>query len=379
MPKAVVLAGGLGSRLYPLTRVVPKPLIPFAGSPLLDYIVDKILSEGFSEVVVTARYLGEQIVNYLRNRQGVKALILDSKDTADAVRLVAEELSGDFVVSMGDVVTDVSFSEFYKSHVLKRVIASIVLKQVENPLPYGVVYVDENNFISHFAEKPKSLEVYLLTMAHHRERGISQYSNLVNAGIYAFRDEILDILLRNRGLMDFGKHVFPYLLEEGYKIYGWVAPEPTYWNDIGRADVYKEALWDLLEGRVKHWQPRGKVISKGIYVADDAVVEGTIYPPVYIGKGARVEAGATVGPYCVIEEGVYIGKGSKIAYSVVWHHAHLGEGVNVYDSILMNNATLKSGVKVVSSVVGTGCNVGVDLYSLVLDPCIQVSPYEVER
>ncbi|MEM4535298.1 MAG: nucleotidyltransferase family protein, partial [Desulfurococcaceae archaeon] len=234
MVQAVVLAGGVGSRLHPLTRVVPKPLIPFAGSPLVEYIVDKLLREGFKEVIVTAKYLGEQIVEYFKKKPDVKPLLLNSKDTADAVRLVADHLKADFIVSMGDVVTDTPFNQFFKAHRDKGVLASIALKQVDNPLPYGLVYVDENGFISLFTEKPRSLEVYLLTLAHYRVKGSSLYSNLVNAGIYAFKKEILDILASNQGLMDFGRHVFPYLLEAGYRIYGWIAPENTYWNDIGR-------------------------------------------------------------------------------------------------------------------------------------------------
>ncbi|MEM1695585.1 MAG: NDP-sugar synthase [Desulfurococcaceae archaeon] len=375
MVQAVVLAGGVGSRLHPLTRVVPKPLIPFAGSPLVEYIVDKLLREGFKEVIVTAKYLGEQIVEYFKKKPDVKPLLLNSKDTADAVRLVADHLKADFIVSMGDVVTDTPFNQFFKAHRDKGVLASIALKQVDNPLPYGLVYVDENGFISLFTEKPRSLEVYLLTLAHYRVKGSSLYSNLVNAGIYAFKKEILDILASNQGLMDFGRHVFPYLLEAGYRIYGWIAPENTYWNDIGRPSVYKEALWDFLSGKVKNWTPRGESVSAGVYLARNAEVEGTLYPPVFIGRDVVVEQGAVVGPYVVLENGAVVKKGSRLMYSVVWHNTIVEEGAQVYDSIIMNNAVLKQTVKIVSSIVGTGCSVTLDLYNKSLEPCSEVPPY----
>lgn len=372
----VVLAGGVGSRLYPLTKIVPKPLVPFAGAPLIQYIVESLQNSGFKEVIITARYLGDQIVSYFKGKEGVKPLLLDSKDTADAVRLASDFLTGDFLVSMGDVVTNIPYRTLFEYHSRSGATATIVLKEVDNPLPYGIVYIDDNRDVVLFSEKPPSLEIYLLSIAHHRLRSPGFYSNLVNAGIYVFNDIVLKILARNTGLMDFGRHVFPYLLESGFVIKGWIAPSGTYWNDIGRVEIYKEALWDLLESRVKGWIPRGLQISRGLYTASDVEINGVIHPPVYLGKGVLVEQGSVIGPYAVLEDNVVVKKGARVSYSIIWHKTIISSEANVYDSVLMNNVHIREAVKVLSSIVGTGCIVNEDLYKAVVEPCIKVSPYE---
>lgn len=376
MSTAIVLAGGVGSRLSPLTLVVPKPMVPFAGAPLLEYIVNDLERVEFKEVIIVARYLGDQIVNYFTGRGRVKPLLLDSKDTADAVRLVAHLVKGDFLVTMGDIVTNVPYRAFFEHHLNSGAIASIVLKEVDNPLPYGLVYVDEDFNVVLFAEKPPSLEIYLLSIAFQRLKNPSFHSNLVNAGIYAFREDILRLLEVNMGLMDFGRHVFPYLLETGYRVKGWVAPANSYWNDVGKPDVYKEALWDLIGDRVRGWSPRGQRVSRGVHVAEGAVVRGTIYPPVYIGVNAVVERGAVIGPYAVIEEGVLVESSARVSHSVVWQKSVISNNAWVHDSIIMNGVLVKNGVKVVSAIVGSGCTVDRDLYREVLLPCVKVSPYE---
>ncbi len=373
---AIVLAGGVGSRLYPLSKVTPKPLIPFAGAPLIEYLVDSLLKSGFFEVIITAKYLGDQIVKYFKGRPRVKPLLLNSRDTADAVRLVADMIKGDFLVSMGDVATDIPFSVFFEFHLSKSPTASIVLKQVDNPLPYGLVYVDEGGYVYHFAEKPRSIEACLLLLAHHKSRGAHLYSNLVNAGIYAFKEEVLSLLVEKPSLMDFGRHVFPYLLEQGHKVLGWIAPAGSYWNDIGVPSVYKEAVWDLLEGRISNWSPRGRLYSRGLYIAEGATVKGSVIPPVYIGKDVVIEEGAVVGPYASLEEGTIVKKEARVSYAITWQSTTIAEGSQVHDSIVMNNATVGPQVKVVSSIVGTGCTIGRDLVREVIEPCSWVSPYE---
>ncbi|MEM4718214.1 MAG: NDP-sugar synthase [Desulfurococcaceae archaeon] len=376
MPTAVVLAGGVGSRLYPLTKVVPKPLIPFAGAPLLDYIIETLKQNGFNNIIITARYLGGQIVKYYESVEGVKPLLLDSKDTADAIRLIADHIKGEFLVSMGDVVTNIPFFDFYKYHLFSNSTASIVLKEVDNPLPYGLVYIDEKSNIVLFCEKPPSLEIYLLSIAFHAVKSPGFHGNLVNAGIYAFNEEVKDILLENKGLMDFGRHVFPYLLENGYIIKGWIAPPDTYWNDIGRVEVYKEAIWDFLEGKVKGWNPRGRNISRGIIIALNASLHGSIIPPVYLGDNVIVDQGSIIGPYAVIEKNTVIEESSRVSYSIIWSNTLIRKNTYIYDSVIMNHAEVKNGVRIVSSVVGSGCVVENDLFKQVLEPCKQVSPYE---
>lgn len=376
MVRAVILAGGIGSRLYPLTRVIPKPLIPFAGAPLLDYTLKSLADNGFQEVLITARYLGEYIIRYYRGHSIARPILLDSKDTADAVRLVSGLIKGDFMVLMGDTVSNLPFQDIYKFHLENRATGTIVLKEVDNPLPYGLVYVDGDRNILHFSEKPPTIEIYLISLAFQKVKSPILYGNLVNTGVYVFRDEILDILVHNPGLMDFGRHVFPYLLENGYVLKAWIASTGVYWNDVGRPEVYKEALWDLIDGRITSWTPTGRNISRGVYVQGEPVISGTLNPPVFIGRDVTIEPGSTVGPYAVIEGKSIVRSGAKVSYSIIWSESTIQRNAIVYDSILMNNTVIHDGVKIVSSIVGTGCSVKMDLYKQVLEPCVMVPPYE---
>ncbi|WP_448577426.1 sugar phosphate nucleotidyltransferase [Thermosphaera sp.] len=376
MLSAIILAGGLGSRLHPLTKTLPKPLIPLAGKPILQYIVDLLKTNGFDRLIVAARYLGHHIVDYYSGSKEVEVYLIDSKDTADVLRILADVISKDcFLVSMGDVLTNAPVLELYRDHVKNSAIATIGLKEVENPLPYGLVFLDERRRIVLFTEKPISLEVYLLSVAHYKYRVESSYWNLVNTGFYMFDDSILTILKENESLMDFGRHVFPFLLENDYELRGWIMPAETYWSDIGRIETYKEAAWDLLDNKVSGVQIPGVLKSSGIRVGDNVDLKGELIPPVYIGSNVVVEEGAKIGPYAIIEDDVVVGKNVTIHESIIWHKSLLMDESYVYDSILMNNVVVKPGVKIVSSVIGAGNVVSTDLYRQKLDVVKEVSPY----
>ncbi|ADV64632.1 sugar phosphate nucleotidyltransferase [Desulfurococcus mucosus] len=373
--KAVVLAGGLGTRLYPLTKVAPKPMIPLAGKPILEYIVDGLVRHGFTDIIIAARYLGTQVVEYFKGHPYAKPVILDSKDTADAVRLLDGVFDDHFIVSMGDTLCNADYREIYDYHKSSNAVATIALKQVENPLPYGIVYLDEHGDILLFIEKPLSIEVYLLSLAYYRQKGASAYENLINAGIYVFNPHILEILERNPGLMDFGRHVFPYLVENGYRVRGHVLGHSVYWNDIGRLETYKSVAWDMLDGRIPGLEPAAPMASKGVYIHDSAIVRGRVNPPVYIGRSVVVEEGASVGPYAVLEDNAVVGKGSVIQEGIVWRDTLIGEGSRIYDSILMNRVEVAPGSTLVSTVVGTGSRVSGELSKMILDPVEVTPPY----
>ncbi|MEM1634789.1 MAG: NDP-sugar synthase [Thermosphaera sp.] len=376
MPSAVILAGGSGTRLYPLTKILPKPLIPLAGRPIIQYIIDLLRNNGFDRIMIAARYLGHHIVDYYRGRKGIEVYLIDSKDTADVLRILSDYLNEEyFLVSMGDVLTDAPLMELYREHVNSRVLATIALKEVENPLPYGLVFLDDKRRIVLFTEKPISLEIYLLSVAIYKYRVESAYWNLVNTGFYMFNRRIIDILKENESLMDFGRHVFPFLLENEFVLKGWVMPVESYWSDIGRIESYKEATWDLLDNKIRGAFPAGKTISSGVHMGDNIEIRGEIIPPVYIGSNVVIEDGAKVGPYAVLEDDVVVGRGSIIHESIIWHRSEIMDDSYVNDSILMNNVVVKPGSKVVSSVVGAGNIVSHDLYKVKLDVAYEASPY----
>lgn len=351
MLEAIVLAGGVGSRLRPLTLVKPKPLIPLAGKPLIEYIISWLKFHGFSRFIIVAKYLGEMIRNYYSNRRDVIVKVVDSKDTADAVRLVKDEISSDdFLVSMGDVVCNSDFYSFYKYHVKNDGIATIALKEVDNPLQYGVIYVDEHSRVKHFVEKPASIELYVLSLAF--SRGFSSYrSNLVNTGFYMVNRIVLDIITKYPSLMDWGKHVFPYLVEQGYTVYGWIMSDNVYWEDLGRIDNYIKALRDLLSGKITGFKPAGNEVEHKVYIDEGADVRGKIVPPVYIGRNVFISEKSIVGPYASIEENTVIDGESHISHTIIWENSKLYNSI-VYDSIIMNSVHIKDS-KIFSSIIGS--------------------------
>ncbi len=349
---AVVLVGGVGSRLRPLTLTRPKPLIPLAGKPLVEHIISWLRSHGYTRFILTAKYLGEMIKKYYEGVNDVIVRVVDSKDTADAVRLVSDLIgSEDILISMGDVVCNAdfrSFMEFHKSH---DGIASIALKEVDNPLHYGVVIVDEDNRIKHFVEKPASMELYVLSLAF--SRGIKfGKTNLVNTGFYIVSPEVINIIKKYPSLMDWGKHVYPYLIEQGYKVYGWIMDPYAYWEDLGRISNYVKALHDLLDGKIKGYKPAGREVSKGIFVGENAEIQGTINPPVYIGDDVFIDKDAVIGPYVSIEKGTRIEGKTKISYSIIWEKTIVRKS-SIIGSILMDNVAVNEESKITSSIIGS--------------------------
>ena len=362
MKTAVVLAGGKGTRLRPLTYTVPKPLIPVCNVPLLDMILKLIFRSGFKRVIVVVKYLGDQIRKHLEevnDKLGIDLIVpnIDPLDTADAVRKCRNYIDGDFLVTMGDVLTNMDLDSFAKFHERRGGIASVALKAVENPLEYGVVLLGHDERIELFMEKPRSIELYVVGLAYSKVRPRMFYANLVNTGFYALSYEILDILDDNPYLMDWGRHVFPYLLENGYDVYGWNIGD-AYWRDIGRLQSYLQANFDLMEGLVPPFKPPG-FYSRGVWVAGDADIErATILPPVVIGDGVVAEEGAVIGPYAVLGNGVLVASNAQVIESVVWDDSFVGSGAKVEESVLARSVVVGEGARVLRhSAVGEGVQV----------------------
>lgn len=375
--EAVVLAGGLGTRLAPLTLVLPKPMIPLGGKPMIEYVFERLRNSGAKRIHVAARYLGHVIAEYYGGETGdVVVHLLDSKDTADAVRLIGPHMErDDFIVTMGDVVSNVDFAELYEFHKRFNPLATIALKEIDNPLQYGVVHVNEDGNIAVFLEKPRTMEIYMLSLAQYKLWGSVAYRNLINTGFYVFSPEIIEILEEYTSLMDFGRHVFPYLLENHYSMKGFILGENTYWNDVGRVETYFETAWDLLSGKIAGVAPSGRELSQGVYANDQVSIDGEVIPPVYIGRRAEIAEEAKIGPYADVEEEVFIGERARIKYSILWHRTRIGSGALVENSIIMNDVEVGENVKVVNSIVGTGNRVSQDVINQVIPPKSMVNPY----
>lgn len=380
MTVGVILAGGKGTRLRPLTYFRPKPLVPIGNRPIIDYIIDVFIKHGITKILVLVNYLGESIRSYLVQKKiskdiELKVLNLNSIDTADAVRRARHEIKEDFIVSMGDILSNINLTNFIKFHKKKGSIATVALKEYENPLEYGVTLIDRNDRILLFLEKPLSYELYLTSLAYHRSNIKFLYGNLVNAGVYAFKEEILDIITQNPHLQDWGKHVFPYLLENNYSVYGWIMGG-SYWLDIGTPSKYLRANIDLLSGALSSIGPKGKYVH-GIWTAGDIEIQSNarIIPPVAIGENVTIESHATVGPYAVIGDNCKIGKSTTVRKSVIWEDVLIGENCKIVSTILADEVIIGGKVSIIESTIGKGVIIedGIFLNNTIIEPQTEIS------
>lgn len=360
---AVVLAGGKGVRLRPLTLTTPKPLLPVGNVPILDHILSLLYRHGFEKVIVAVNYLGEKIVNHLVARWMDKGLEivappLNPADTADAVRKCASYIDEDFLVTMGDVVTNMDLRSFAYFHESSGSIASIALIEVQSLRDFGAVLLDGNGAVLHFLEKPGVQEMYVASLAFAftgTSRKVNLFANLANSGFYAFRYDILDVLRENPHLMDFGKNVFPWLLENNYRVKGWLAEE-TYWIDVGRPESYLTANFDLLAGHASPLRPYGRFVD-GVYVGEGVEVSpgARIIPPVALGDNVRISQNAEVGPYAVIGSDTHIGVEAHVSYSVLMGEDTVERGAHVRYSVLAKSIKVGEGAVVrENSVLGEG-------------------------
>ena len=345
--KAVVMAGGEGSRLRPLTSTIPKPLVPVAGRPIMEHILLHLRRHQLRDVVATVQYLGASIRNYFGDGtdQGV-ALTYSVEDsplgTAGSVMLARQQLNEPFVVISGDSLTDIDLAAAARFHRERKAIATIILKPVPNPLEYGVVVVDEGGAVQRFIEKPSWGEVI---------------SDLANTGIYILDPAVFDFF-RPGEVTDWSGDVFPKLLKEGEHVFGWIAD--GYWEDVGSHSAYVKANFDCLEGRVKVQLP-GERLNENTWIHPEAeIFEGArIDGPALIGAGAKVRAGAWINGPAIVGAYTTVDSGVKISNSIVWDHSYIGLNSRLRGSVVCRSVTVKNGCLLEEgSVIGGEVTIG---------------------
>ncbi|HET7418743.1 MAG TPA: NDP-sugar synthase, partial [Candidatus Dormibacteraeota bacterium] len=345
--KAVVMAGGEGSRLRPLTSSLPKPLVPVAGRPIMEHILLHLRRHQLRDVVATVQYMGASIRNYFGDgsEQGV-ALTYSVEDsplgTAGSVMLARQQLNETFVVISGDSLTDIDLGAAARFHRERKAIATIVLKPVPNPLEYGVVVVDEGGAVQRFIEKPSWGEVI---------------SDLANTGIYILDPAVFEFF-RAHEVVDWSGDVFPKLLKEGEHVFGWIAD--GYWEDVGSHSAYIKANFDCLEGRVKVQLPGDRVDSNTWIHPDAEIFEGArVDGPALIGAGAKVRSGAWVNGPAVIGAYTTVDSGVKVSNSIVWDHSYIGLNSRLRGTVVCRGVTVKNGCLLEEgSVIGSEVTVG---------------------
>lgn len=343
--KAMIMAGGEGSRLRPLTCACPKPMTPLMDRPVMAYALELLKKHGIQEIGVTLQYLPDAVMDYFGDGSafGVRLHYFVEKQplgTAGSVRQALDFLDETFVVLSGDGLTDCDLSEAAAFHRTRQAQATMVLKKVETPLEYGVVITGEGGRVMRFLEKPGWGQVF---------------SDTVNTGIYILEPEALKMAPENQPY-DFGKQLFPKMVEQNRPIFGYVMN--GYWCDIGDTGAYLMAHRDILDGRIQTALPRsagGVCRMPGSQVDRSALIEG----PCYIGRGVRVGAGAHIGPYSVLGEGALVGEGAGIKRSVIWPGAQVHPGAQLRGAILCRGAVAERDSSCFEeSVLGDGSRLG---------------------
>lgn len=328
--KAVVMAGGEGSRLRPITVNRPKPLVPICNQPIMEHIVTLLKRHGITEVVSTLYYLGDEIQAYFGDGSDHGISMTYSVEdtplgTAGSVKKAERLLSdGTFVIVSGDALTDCDLTKAIEFHKRKKSMATLILYRVPNPLDFGVVITGDDGRILRFLEKPSWSEVF---------------SDTVNTGMYILEPEVFD-LMEVGGNYDWSKDIFPRILAEGKPLYGYVMDE--YWCDVGSLTQYREAQEDMLSGKV-NLPVAGAEFQPGVWVDVNTVIEegAVIAAPVCIGRGCKIKAGATLGPYTTIGDNSLVMENATAERSVVWDGAYIGLNAGIHSATLGSRVTVK--------------------------------------
>ncbi|MFL5951017.1 MAG: sugar phosphate nucleotidyltransferase [Gaiellaceae bacterium] len=363
--KAVVMAGGEGTRLRPLTSNQPKPMVPIVGKPCMEHILELLREHGLTDVIVTVAFLPQAIRSYFGEGDTLGLNIGYSVEesplgTAGSVRLAARQLDETFLVISGDALCDLDLTKLIEFHKERGAAVTIGLKSVDNPLEFGIVVTDEEGRIERFLEKPSWGQVF---------------SDTINTGIYVLEPEVLKHIPTDRPY-DFSKELFPYLLEMGRPLYGYVMD--GYWQDIGNLDQYRQANFDALDERVKLNVPgiriRGNVwLGEGVEISDLEQVDG----PALIGNYCRIAPGATVGEYSVLSNTVTLRERARTTRSVIDSSTHVGRSVLIEGAILGRSCDVRAHVRIHEGVaVGDEVTIGAES---VIMPGVRIYPYkEVE-
>ena len=363
--KAVVMAGGEGTRLRPLTSNQPKPMVPIVGKPCMEHILELLRSHGMDEVVVTLAFMPQAIRGYFGDGETMGLQIDYSIEeqpagTAGSVRLASAKLDETFLVISGDALCDVDLSGLVARHRETGAAVTIGLKSVDNPLEFGIVVTDEDGRVERFLEKPSWGQVF---------------SDTINTGIYVLEPEVLRHVPADRPY-DFSKELFPLLLEMGRPLYGHVLD--GYWQDIGNLDQYRQANFDALDERVRleigGLRLRGNIwVGEGVDIEDLDEVEG----PAFIGANCRIAPEASVGAHSVLGQGVTLRERSRVARSVLDAATHIGRSTLVEGAIVGRSCDIRNHVRVHEGVaIGDEVTIGSEASIM---PGVRIYPFkEVE-
>lgn len=346
--KAVVMAGGFGTRLRPLTEKLPKPMAYVANRPMMEHVVRLLAREGISDLEVLLYFHPDKIMSYFGDGSpwGVRIHYSGAEadfGTAGAVKNAESRIDGTFLVISADIITDFDLSRAIDFHRERNAAATIVLTRVANPLQYGIVITEEDGRIVRFLEKPSWGEVF---------------SDTINTGIYILEPEVLALIPPGKSF-DFSKNLFPAMLARGDRLLGYVAD--GYWKDVGNLDEYLNVHLDILAGKVRIDFDGKKVGSGNVWIGENTRVDYTSdLRNVVLGRDCVVGAGvaaenAVLGDGCVVEDG------AVIQSTVVWPRTKINKGVRLLENIIGSDCEIRGRAFLAErAVVGDHCRIGTE-------------------
>ena len=336
--KAMILAAGKGTRVQPITHVIPKPMIPILQKPVMEFLLELLKEHGFKEIMVNVSHLAEEIENYFRDGQrfGVEIaysfegriedgeLVGDALGSAGGLKKIQDFqkfFDDTFVVLCGDALIDLDLSEAVKRHKQKGALATLITKSVpqESVSSYGVVVTDEDDRVKAFQEKP-SID--------------SALSNKINTGIYLFEPEIFEYIPSNQPF-DIGADLFPKLVEIGAPFFA--LSMDFEWVDIGKVPDYWSAIRNVLLGEVRQIEIPGKEVRPGIYTGLNVSANWdkiNVTGPIYVGGMTCIEDGATIVGPSMIGPSCYICEGATIDNSIIFDYSRIGPGVQLLEKLV---------------------------------------------
>jgi mannose-1-phosphate guanylyltransferase/phosphomannomutase len=322
--QAIIIAGGQGTRLRPLTYDLPKPVVPIFNRPFLHYQIELLKRHGIDDIILNLHYLADVLERELGDgsQWGVRLRYVyetEPMGTAGAVAL-ARPLLGDepVLVLNGDLLTDMDLTRFLAFHREIGGQISIGLTRVSDPTAYGLVFLNGQGRITRFLEKPSADEAVVDT---------------VNAGIYWIEPAVLDRVPAGQPY-SFERGLFPGLLDDGEVLGGYL--QRAYWLDIGTPQKYYQAHYDMLNGRMKLAIPDIEPNADQIWMGDDVQIDpsASLLGPVYLGDGVRIGRGARINPYTVLFDGVTISDGVWVEESLIWSNTFIGPNCRLRGTII---------------------------------------------
>lgn len=326
--KGMILAGGLSTRLYPLTLELPKPLVPVLDEPVVSHVIEYLKRYGVDDIIINVHYFPDAVRDYVGDgsKWGVRIEYLHEPQlmgSAGAVRQVADRFTETFVVIGCDDVTDIDLSAAFDFHHERKAEATIVLAEVSDVSQYGAVIVDPGGRIFEFQEKPS--------------KG-TERSKLANTGVYIFEPALLE-RIPPKTFYDFGKQVFPKMLSDGGAFYGM--RQQAYWCDIGTPGEYRRVHRDALLGNVNLTPPRNAKIASGVLIGFDA----------QISPQARIESPSSIGAGSIVQDG------AVVVSSILWDGVRVGSNARIEDAVLGNGVIVEPGSIIKGGEFGAGTRI----------------------